>query len=119
VQEYVEFIKASLQQDFVQESILVVMSVVFGGLITVIINNGAMKKQSKFEMQRKIIEGLLQRAENLQKGLEQLEIGKVIRVNTNAMAANQPRRKFEEIPLGSGGFQNRFSVNTHPIKDNS
>lgn len=75
MQEYVEFIKASLQQDFVQESILVVVSVVFGGLITVIINNGAMKKQSKFEMQRKIIEGLLQRAENLQKGLEQLEIG--------------------------------------------
>ena len=55
MQEYVEFIKVSLQQDFVQESILVVMSVVFGGLITVIINNGAMKKQSKFEMQRKIL----------------------------------------------------------------
>jgi hypothetical protein len=75
VQGCIEFIKASLQQNFVQESILVVMSVVFGGLITVIINNGAMKKQSKFEMQRKIIEELLHRAENLQKRLEQLEIG--------------------------------------------
>lgn len=62
MQEYIEFIETSLQQDFVRESILVVISVIFGGLITVIINNGAMKKQSRFDMQRKIIEGLLQQA---------------------------------------------------------
>jgi uncharacterized protein YegL len=43
LQECIEFIRASLQQDFVQESILVVMSVVFGGLITVIINNVSVK----------------------------------------------------------------------------
>lgn len=75
MQQYIKFIKTSFQQDFVQESTLVVMSVVFGGLITVIINNGAMKKQCRFDMQRKIIEELLQDAENLQKELERLEIG--------------------------------------------
>lgn len=75
MQQCIEFIKTSFQQDFVQESTLVVMSVVFGGLITVIINNGAMKKQCKFDMQRKIIEELLQDAENFQQELERLEIG--------------------------------------------
>lgn len=84
MQQYIEFIKTSFQQDFVQESALVVMSVVFGGLITVIINNGAMKKQSRFDMQRKIIEELLQQAENFQKELEKLEIGISFKMLDNA-----------------------------------
>lgn len=75
MQQSIDFIKASFQQSFVQESTLVVLSVVFGGLITVIINNGAIKKQSRFDMQRRIIEELLQQAEELQKKLEQMEIG--------------------------------------------
>lgn len=84
MQQYIEFIKTSFQQDFVQESALVVMSVVFGGLITVIINNGAMKKQSRFDMQRKIIEELLQQAEKFQKELEKLEIGISFKMLDNA-----------------------------------
>lgn len=84
MQQCIEFIKTSFQQDFVQESTLVVMSVVFGGLITVIINNGAMKKQCKFDMQRKIIEELLQQAENFQKELEKLEIGISFKMLDNA-----------------------------------
>ena len=95
MQECIEFIKVSFQQDFVQESVLVVMSVVFGGLITVIINNGAMKKQSRFDMQRKIIEELLQQAEKFQKELERLEIGISFKILCNAeydAAANKVGR---------------------------
>lgn len=95
MQQYIEFIKTSFQQDFVQESTLVVMSVVFGGLITVIINNGAMKKQSRFDMQRKIIEELLQEAEKFQKELEKLEICISFKMLDNAdyiIAANEVGR---------------------------
>ena len=75
MQEITECSKKLFEANFIQESTLVVISVVFGGLLTVIINSGAIKKQSKFDMQRKIIEEILQEAEKLQKEIEVLEIG--------------------------------------------
>ena len=44
-------------------------------------------------------------------------IGKVIRVNTDAVSAHKPRIKFKEIPLCSGCLQNRLCVDAHLIED--
>jgi hypothetical protein len=110
LQQVMDFFRKSLQETFAQESLLIIMSVFFGGVITVIVNNGAMKKQSRFDMRRKILDELLQQSESFQKKLEHLEMGiafktlddadynaaanEVIRLSLNLNEALRTKRKF-------------------------
>lgn len=59
---------------FAKEVILVVFGAVFGGICTVIINNGAMRKQCRFDMQYKILKEEASNVEELYKKVEKLEI---------------------------------------------
>ena len=60
---------------FAKEVILVVFVAVFGGICTVVINNGAMKKQSRFDMQYKILSEEAENISGIYRKVEALEIG--------------------------------------------
>lgn len=59
---------------FLKECILIFLSVISGGVITVYINTGAMRKQSKYEMQHTIINSIFEDYNHLAKRLEEFEI---------------------------------------------
>jgi len=60
---------------FTQEVLLVVLGVVFGGICTVIINRGAIRKQCKFDMQYKILSAEAENIADICKKIETIEIG--------------------------------------------
>lgn len=60
---------------FTQEVLLVVFGAVFGGICTVIINKGAIRKQCKFDMQYKILSEEAENIANIYKKVEAIEIG--------------------------------------------
>ena len=60
---------------FAKEVILVVFGAVFGGICTVVINNGAMKKQSRFDMQYRILSEEAENISGIYRKVEALEIG--------------------------------------------
>ena len=45
-------------------------------------------------------------------------IGKIVRVNADAMATDQARSEFQEIPFGAGSFQNFCGIQPHAIENN-
>lgn len=57
-----------------KEILLIVFGAIFGGVCTVIINNGAMRKQCKFDMQHKILTEETDNISNIYKKLENIEI---------------------------------------------
>jgi len=59
---------------FAKDCLLVVLSVILGAFFTAIINNGAMKKQSKFNLQYEILKKELDKVVELSKSIESLEI---------------------------------------------
>ncbi|MGX8797648.1 hypothetical protein ACR6HW_16545 [Fusibacter sp. JL298sf-3] len=63
-----------LSYPFTKESLLVLLSVILGAIFTAIINNGAMKKQSKFNLQYEILKNELEKVIELSKSIEKLEI---------------------------------------------
>ena len=60
---------------FAKECVLVFLSVILGGISTAAINNGAMRKKCKFDMQYEILKTESQKIAELHKSLEKLEIG--------------------------------------------
>ncbi len=60
---------------FSKDVILVVFGAVFGGICTVIINNGAIRKQCKFDMQYKILSDEAENITSIYKKIETIEIG--------------------------------------------
>lgn len=60
---------------FSKDVILVVFGAVFGGICTVIINNGAIRKQCKFDMQYKILNEEAENIASIYKKIETIEIG--------------------------------------------
>lgn len=60
---------------FAKECVLVFLSVILGGIFTAVINNGAMRKKCKFDMQYEILKSEIQKIDELHKSLEGLEIG--------------------------------------------
>lgn len=62
------------QYQFTKDFIITCMGVVFGGVITVIINKGAIRKQAYFDLQYKILDELIQQVYDLEKQIEHLEI---------------------------------------------
>lgn len=60
---------------FAQEVLLVVFGAVFGGICTVIINRGAIRKQCKFDMQYKILSEETDNIADICKKIEAIEIG--------------------------------------------
>lgn len=60
---------------FFQDFIIAFIGVIFGGVVTVIINNGAMRKQCRFDMQYKILDEELANISEIYKKIEMLEIG--------------------------------------------
>lgn len=60
---------------FTQEVLLVVIGAVFGGICTVIINKGAIRKQCKFDMQYKILSEEIDNIADICKKNEAIEIG--------------------------------------------
>lgn len=59
---------------FTKEAFLVIFGAVFGGICTVIINNGAMRKQCRFDMQYSILKDEADKLSELSKQVEALEI---------------------------------------------
>ncbi|WP_449290974.1 hypothetical protein [Oscillibacter ruminantium] len=59
---------------FTKDAFLVIFGAVFGGICTVIINNGAMRKQCRFDMQYKILKEEADKLNDLSKKVEALEI---------------------------------------------
>lgn len=59
---------------FAQEVFLVVFGALFGGICTVIINKGAIRKQCKFDMQYKILSEETENISNIAKKIEAIEI---------------------------------------------
>lgn len=59
---------------FAKEVLLVVIGAVFGGFCTVIINNGAIRKQCKFDMQYQILNAEAENIANIYKKIESVEI---------------------------------------------
>ena len=59
---------------FTKDAFLVIFGAVFGGVCTVIINNGAMRKQCRFDMQYKILKEEADKLNDLSKKVEALEI---------------------------------------------
>lgn len=59
---------------FAKEVILIIFGAVFGGICTVIINNGAMRKQCRFDMQYKILSEEAENVSELYRKVEALEI---------------------------------------------
>lgn len=59
---------------FAKDFLLIVLSVILGAFFTAIINNGAMKKQSKFNLQFEILKKELDKVVELSKSIESLEI---------------------------------------------
>lgn len=66
--------KLFAQYQFTKDFIITCMGVVFGGVITVIINKGAIRKQAYFDLQYKILDELIQQVYDLEKQIEHLEI---------------------------------------------
>lgn len=66
--------KLFVQYQFTKDFIITCMGVVFGGVITVIINKGVIRKQAYFDLQYKILDELIQQVYDLEKGIEHLEI---------------------------------------------
>lgn len=60
---------------FFQDFIIAFIGVIFGGVVTVIINNGAMRKQCRFDMQYKILDEEFKNISEIYKKIEMLEIG--------------------------------------------
>lgn len=60
---------------FTQEVLLVVFGAVFGGICTVIVNKGAIRKQCKFDMQYKILSEETEHISEICKKIESVEIG--------------------------------------------
>lgn len=60
---------------FTQEVLLVVFGAVFGGICTVIINKGAIRKQCKFDMQYKILSEETENIADICNKIEAIEIG--------------------------------------------
>lgn len=60
---------------FAKEVLLVVFGAIFGGFCTVIINNGALRKQCKFDMQYQILNTEAENIANICKKIESIEIG--------------------------------------------
>lgn len=60
---------------FTQEVLLVVFGAVLGGICTVIINRGAIRKQCKFDMQYKILSEENENILSIAKKIEAIEIG--------------------------------------------
>lgn len=59
---------------FAKDCLLVLLSVIFGAIFTAIINNGAMKKQSKFSLQYEILKRELDKVIEMNKAIDSLEI---------------------------------------------
>jgi len=80
---------------FLKECVLVFISVVLGGVCTVAINNGAMRKKCRFDMQHDILKAESKKITKLHKALEELEIGfSFINKETSEF-----KNKIEEIDL--------------------
>lgn len=60
---------------FAKEVFIAVFGAIFGGICTVIINNVAIRKQSKFDMQYKILNAESENIASLCKKIETIEIG--------------------------------------------
>ena len=59
---------------FAKDCLLILLSVILGAIFTAIINNGAMKKQSKFNLQYEILKRELDKVIEMNKAIESLEI---------------------------------------------
>ena len=59
---------------FIKECLLVFISVILGGIFAALINNGAMRKQSKFNLQYNILKQEYEKITDLRKNIEELEI---------------------------------------------
>ena len=59
---------------FAKEVILIIIGAIFGGVCTVIINNGAMRKQAKFNMQYRILSDEAENIGVIYKKIEAIEI---------------------------------------------
>lgn len=60
---------------FANDFFFVIFGAVFGGICTVIINNGAMRKQCKFDMQYKILSEETEKVADICKKIDEIEIG--------------------------------------------
>ncbi len=45
-------------------------------------------------------------------------VGEVVGIDPDAVAADEPRREFQEIPLGSGGFEGFIRIYVHFVANN-
>ena len=59
---------------FAQDFLIACLGVVFGGMVTVLINKGAIRKQAYFDLQYKILNELVDQVFDLEKSIEHLEI---------------------------------------------
>ncbi len=59
---------------FAKDCLLILLSVILGAIFTAIINNGAIKKQSKFNLQYEILKREFDKVVEMQKSVENLEI---------------------------------------------
>lgn len=60
---------------FAQDFIIACSGVIFGGMVTVLINKGAIRKQAYFDLQYKILTELIEQVFDLEKSIEYVEIG--------------------------------------------
>lgn len=60
---------------FAKECVLIFLSVILGGICTAAINNGAMRKKCRFDIQYGILQEAFNRITEFEKALEKLEIG--------------------------------------------
>lgn len=60
---------------FAQDFVIASLGVIFGGIVTVLINKGAIRKQTYFDLQYKILNELVDQVFDLEKSIEYIEIG--------------------------------------------